>query len=267
MNIVAYGGGTNSTAILIGLHERGECPDHILFSDTGSEKPHTYTHIIEVNKWCNLVGFPEITIIKPDQPQQLKDGSLENECVRLGCLPSKAYGFGGCSMKWKLEPQNKYIRRLMKAEDLKADEIIRMVGFDADEYHRAERAMEAEERNGAKTGKQRFPLIEWDWGRDECIDAIRRAGLPQPGKSACFFCPSSKKDEIIWLRDNHPNLLERALEMERKALAGEGTATATRSAGLGRNFSWAEFLKYGATQTDMFSDAGTPEIDCMCYDG
>ena len=37
------------------------------------------------------------------------------------------------------------------------------------------------------------------WGRDDCVAAIARVGLPQPGKSACFFCPSSKKHEIITL--------------------------------------------------------------------
>lgn len=33
--MVSYGGGTNSTAMLIGMVERGERPDAILFADTG----------------------------------------------------------------------------------------------------------------------------------------------------------------------------------------------------------------------------------------
>ena len=35
--IVSYGGGTNSTAMLVGLWERGERPDAIVFADTGGE--------------------------------------------------------------------------------------------------------------------------------------------------------------------------------------------------------------------------------------
>ena len=42
MNIVGYGGGTNSTAMIIGLYQRGVPIDLILFSDTGCEQPHTY---------------------------------------------------------------------------------------------------------------------------------------------------------------------------------------------------------------------------------
>jgi hypothetical protein len=113
----------------------------------------------------------------------------------------------------------------------------------------------------------RYPLIEWDWGRDECIAAIRRTGLPQPGKSACFFCPSSKKPEIIELAERYPDLLNRALEMERKALAGEGPAPALTAKGLGRYFAWADVTKAIHERTIIdFSDAGTPERCGACYD-
>jgi len=39
--IAAYGGGVNSTAMLIGFVERNIKPDHIIFSDTGGERPET----------------------------------------------------------------------------------------------------------------------------------------------------------------------------------------------------------------------------------
>ena len=35
--------------------------------------------------------------------------------------------------------------------------------------------------------------MEWGWDRDRCIRAIQEAGLPLPGKSSCFFCPSMKR--------------------------------------------------------------------------
>ena len=42
MNIVGYGGGTDSTAMLIGLWQRRIPVDRILFADPGGEQPHTY---------------------------------------------------------------------------------------------------------------------------------------------------------------------------------------------------------------------------------
>lgn len=265
MIIVTYGGGTNSTAILVGMYERGERPDVILFADTGGEKPHTYDNIKEVSAWCASVDFPTITIVKGSMPQQIKDGSLENECLRLGTLPSKAYGFSQCSQKWKIDPVNKYLKALSEEIGVPLLEMIRVVGFDADEPERYERSERYKDKH---INPQRYPLIEWDWGRDDCVEAIKRAGLRQPGKSACFYCPSSKKNEIIWLKKEHPDLFARAIEIERKARAGEGQAEPSRC-GLGRAFTWATFIEEyeqdPINACDLKRD--TVEVDCGCYDG
>ena len=42
MNIVGYGGGTDSTAMLVGLWQHHVPVDLILFADPGGEQPHTY---------------------------------------------------------------------------------------------------------------------------------------------------------------------------------------------------------------------------------
>ncbi len=49
--ICSYGGGTNSTALLIECVKRGIRIDMILFADTGAEKPHTYSYVKYVSKW------------------------------------------------------------------------------------------------------------------------------------------------------------------------------------------------------------------------
>ena len=41
MNIVSYGAGVNSTAMLVGMYEKGIPVDLILFADPGSEQPYT----------------------------------------------------------------------------------------------------------------------------------------------------------------------------------------------------------------------------------
>ena len=45
MNIVSFGGGTNSAALLIGLYKHKIPIDLITFADTGAEHPHTYQFI------------------------------------------------------------------------------------------------------------------------------------------------------------------------------------------------------------------------------
>ena len=45
MNVVAYGGGTNSTAMLIGMCRKKIPVDLILFADPGCEQPYTYDYL------------------------------------------------------------------------------------------------------------------------------------------------------------------------------------------------------------------------------
>jgi hypothetical protein len=68
---------------------------------------------------------------------------------------------------------------------------------------------------------------------------IERNGLPQPGKSACFFCPASKRHEVEDLAVRLPALCARALKLEKQAEVVRGFKT---TKGLGRNWNWQEHL-------------------------
>ncbi len=127
---VSYGGGTNSTALLVGLQERGIRPDVITFADTGGEKPHTYAHIFSMQFWLQKNGFPEITTVRKGGNGE----SLAEECERRGALPSIAYGFKTCSQKFKIGPQVKFFNNYQPAKEVWAggNKITRAVGFDAE---------------------------------------------------------------------------------------------------------------------------------------
>ena len=43
--VVAYGLGVDSTAMLVGYHQRGIRPDLIIFSDVGAEREATYDYL------------------------------------------------------------------------------------------------------------------------------------------------------------------------------------------------------------------------------
>ena len=96
-----------------------------------------------------------------------------------------------------------------------------------------------------------YPLMEWGYDRERCQQIIAHAGLPIPVNSSCFFCPASKKHEIVWLEEHHPELLERALAIERNALSG---LTAVK--GLGRSFAWEGYLRR-RLELPLFDDRGS----------
>jgi hypothetical protein len=252
--VVAYGGGTNSTALLVGLHERGERPDLILFADTGGEKPETYAYLDVLDAWLAKVDFPPLIRVRHAR----KDGTvetLEDRSINTKSLPSIAYGYKACSEKWKRRPQDKYVNSWQPAKDawFAGEKCIKLIGYDADEDRRVANAPKEDNKY-----IYQYLLYEWNWDRRDCVDAIKRAGLPLPGKSACFFCPSSKKREVLDLKRKHPELYERACAIEKNA-------NLDTVKGLGRNWAWSDLPALAPYQQASLLDP--EDIPCGCFDG
>ena len=84
-SVLAYGGGLNSSALIVGLHQREIPVDLILFADTGGEQPETYAYLPIMNQWLIDHGMPQITVVEYTD----KNGdrlTLEQECLRPGTL-------------------------------------------------------------------------------------------------------------------------------------------------------------------------------------
>ena len=254
MIISSYGGGVNSTAMLIECVAIGLNVDLILFADTGGERPHTYAYVEMFSKWLVKNGMPEIiTVKKVDFKGDIL--TLEQDCLNEKMLPSIAYGgYKACSQKYKIQPQDKFVNNWIPAkEEWKAgNKITKLVGYDADEAHRTFKSYDD------KKYIVKYPLVEWDYGRDECIEIIEKAGLCQPGKSACYFCPNSSDTEIRQLDTVYPELAKKCIDMEENA-------DLHTIKGLGRNFKWGDLLKNPEMFPDGFSH--TPEMLCDCYGG
>ena len=274
MNIVSFGGGTNSTAMIIGMYQHKIPIDLILFADTGGEQPHTYAFIETFNRWLVERGLPEITIVQ----YYNKYGdrlSLEQECINSGTLPSTAYGFKRCSLKHKIGTQDKHCNNYppCKAVWASGQRVHKYVGYDVGETRRIQHAAPRDAMD--KKYEKHYPLYKWGWTREDCIHVIEQAGLPRPGKSSCFFCPNMKKVEIQALWEDHPDLFQRAVELEHRSAANNKSVK-----GLGRNWSWEsyqqQFMQEQAleaaqiTLDELFPDSpggclcGAP---CGCYDG
>ena len=242
LSVVAYGGGVNSTAMLVEMARRRVAVDLILFADTGGERPETYAAVARVSAWCVDHGLPKIVTVREPGP------TLEEDCLTRKALPSIAYGFKTCSQRWKARPQDRYLKGWLPD----GSHYRKAIGYDLSEERRCRTSEDERCENW-------FPLIEWNLWRDDCEGICIAAGLPT-AKSACFYCPSSRKPEVLLLAKQHPELMARAMAME-------ANAELKTVKGLGRHWSWSAFVKMDAAQLRLFSDTGTPEIDCGCYDG
>lgn len=228
--IVTYGGGVNTIALIIEMIKRKMKIDYILFSDTGSEKPKTYDYISYFNEYLLEKNYPLVT-----QLPKYKEEGLYGECIRQKRLPSIVYGFKSCSERWKLRPFNKFCRenKLFPANVYK--------GIDAGEEHRISDYSD-------KNQTVLFPLVDWGFDRGDCVKIIIDEGLLLPPKSSCFFCPSMRKAEIHDLKENNPDLFNKAVEMEKNAASNN-----TKVKGLARNHSWEEITKQTVIQFESIS--------------
>jgi hypothetical protein len=199
--VAACGGGVNSVALLSECIRRGERIDVALFADVGLEDDETYSYIPYLREWLGERGVPLITVRR--EVSNFKDWpiyrTLEEECLMRGTLPNKAFGGGACSDTWKIAPQHKWVKAWQPALETWAcgNRVVQLIGFDcspADNRRYVTRYLKR--RTDNRHYAFRFPLREFGWARERCIQAIVEAGLRVPPKSACHNCPVKKVWEV-----------------------------------------------------------------------
>jgi hypothetical protein len=243
--IVSYGGGVDSTAMLIGLKGKGLKVDYILFADTGGEQPETYAYIQYFNAWLKKNGMPEIITVR----YKTKDGqeiTLEQDVLNNQTLPAIAFGWKTCSQKFKIAPIDKWLKENCDF----SDKPVKYIGFEAGEERRMK-----DDPNGVYENK--YPLIEWGWSRKKCKEVIEAEGLCLPPKSSCFFCPNMKKHEVLSLPND---LKQRAMDIEANA------SKVAELKGLGRQYSWTDLIKADKSQIKLFDDLDYFQQPCECID-
>ena len=248
------GMGLNSFAVAVGLIEHGESYDLAMFADTGGERAATYAAMPVLQEYVGRHGLPPIMRVWKKNEDNSRAITLEQDCLTRKALPSIAYGnFKSCSDQYKIRPQQRVIKAWQPAIQAweRGEKVTMLIGFDAEEGHRMLKSYDSEKFH------MRYPLVEWNWDREDCRKAVERGGMPIPAKSSCFFCPNMGTDEILDLAKTEPELMARAVTME-------ANAELTTIAGLGRKWKWADVLWMDEHQLKMFSDP--PEQSCACID-
>lgn len=187
--VLAYGVGVDSTALLIELVARGEAPDLVLTADTGSEKPETYEYQAMMAAWMAERGISYETVRYV--PKRFKHWppyfSLLENVLTNATLPSISLGRHSCSLKWKVAPQDAFLRQWAPAREAWAQgaKVVRLIGYDAsppdDRRYAHAAAIES------PLFESRYPLREWGWTRDRCVARIKAEGLAVPPKSSCWL--------------------------------------------------------------------------------
>lgn len=191
-HILSFGGGVNSTSLLVLALQDKIKVDVVAFSDTQNEFPETYKHIEETIKpLCkqNNIPFYEIT-----------NGDLRQDYYDKNIIPFRA--FRSCTDRYKIRPLHKFVKEKF------GEDVTWIIGIDYGEKHRAEKFRYYK-------SKHIFPLIEMEIDREGCKQIIEDFGLEVPVKSGCYFCPFTNKQGWIDLLENHRDLFLKAEEFEK----------------------------------------------------
>lgn len=192
-NILAFGGGVDSTALLLILlegHPHISPVDAVVFADPGAEWPETYQNIERAKSACEKAGIEFVTVRKGECSGTGSRETITEWITRLGVVPLLPGGSHVCSLKFKGEVMQRWAEQRFPGED-----ITWYVGIEADEEKRSKRF--TVRSTGKKTRHSfAYPLQFLGMTRADCIEYLRESGWGEVHKSSCVFCPFMQEDEI-----------------------------------------------------------------------
>jgi hypothetical protein len=248
LRVVAYGGGVQSTALLVLAAQQRLDIGTFLFANVGDDSEHPRTL-----QYVRAVAAPYAArhgIALHELHRYRRDGSVETLYGRLTRPQSRslpipvrmsngAPGTRSCTADFKIVVMGRWL----KAHGATAtNPAVVAVGISLDEWHRAHN------RRSHPYETVTYPLLDRRLDRSACTRIIRDAGLPVPGKSACFFCPFTRPGTFAQMRRDDPDLFARACGLEDLLNA--------RRRALGRDPVW--LTRFNAPLADAVAAAQDP---------
>ena len=209
MEIISYGGGVQSTAMLVLAAQGRIAATHAVFANVGddSEHPATLDYVREVAApWAAQHGIEVVEVSRKQTLLQNVTG--DGRSVRIPVyMEGGAPGNRACTAEWKIQVIEKWLRQQGATADAPATVHI---GISMDEIHRLNN------RRPSKLQSPTYPLIDLRLHRQDCMNIIAAAGLPVPPKSSCWFCPFKRKAQWQEMRRDEPELFQRAIALEER---------------------------------------------------
>lgn len=183
MQIVAFSGGNDSTAVALRMAELGE-DFTCLFTPAGNEPPDLRAHIDAVIARIHrpLVEPPNLSLMFWIQ----KHGALPNWRQRW------------CTRQIKIEPCKAYL--------LSQTDPVLCIGLRADE----------EDREGlyGEYATYRYPLREWGWKLADVLGYLDAQGMVPPKRTNCMLCYDQQLGEWWELWKTRPDEYDKGVFLE-----------------------------------------------------
>lgn len=220
MNLLSLGAGVQSStlALMASLGEIGPMPDAAIFSDTQDEPASVYKWLDWLEK---QLPFPVHRVTKgrlSDLATNLRTHRNGRDKWVASAIPMFFRNSDGkaeklprqCTREFKIRPIIKKARELAGIKrGERSVRVIQWIGISLDEVSRMRTSRDAWIEN-------RYPLIDREMTRHDCLRWLDAHGFPRPTRSACVYCPYKLNAEWRHLKAEEPEAFERAVAIERQ---------------------------------------------------
>jgi len=194
-------------------------PDFAVFADTQSEPVHVMEHLQWLREEFGHI-IPIETVTHGSLRQTIVDAATLENAPRFASVPFWAVGEDGraapssrqCTDDFKVKVLRRHVRKklgLSKGDRAAGKFRVECwMGISLDEVTRAKPAQDSWIDN-------RFPLLyDVPMRRNDCLKWMEQRGYPNPGRSACTFCPYRSMAEWREMREQDPDGFKGACDLD-----------------------------------------------------
>lgn len=217
--ILSFSGGKDSTAMLLELMRIGARIDEVVCCDPYKEFPAMYEHINKIRKIVEEHNI-KFTLLRHERSfdewmfnYEPKRRDPEAFKAKYGDVKGKSWATSRarwCTGELKIKLMNKYFKEMENKYN-----VFRYIGIAADETDRLE-------RDNQKNKNYIYPLVEWGWTEQDCLEYCYSLGYDWQGlyklfkRVSCWCCPLQPLEALRTLYKNFPDLWAELKDMDNR---------------------------------------------------
>lgn len=208
----------SSTLALMAAHgEITPMPDFAIFADTQAEPKSVY-------RWLDWIEgklpFPVHRVTKGSMTEAMLEmrQTADGRKYTKSLIPAYTLALDGsigllgrsCTADFKVKPILQTLRKFCEIKrGEKQLQVTQWIGISYDEIQRMKPSRDA-------WTQHRWPLVEREMRRHDCIAWIKSHGYPEPPRSACSYCPFHSNKEWRRLKKYEPEAFAEAVRVEQE---------------------------------------------------
>ena len=261
LRVLSLGAGVQSSTVAL-MIEYGELPmvDCAIFADTQNEPKYVYDWLQYLK---NRVSYPVHIVSKGNLKEDMLSSKYKFLAIPTYTINNKTgkkgFTMRQCTNDYKIQPIRQKIRQLCnvaKGKHFPKDKYVEQwIGISTDEAQRMKPARD-------KYILNKYPLIELNMSRQDCLNYLKKNNVPLPEKSACIVCPYHNDAYWHFMKTERQDEFAEAVAFDKKIRLG--SRSIKDKVYLHRKCIPLDEVEFNKKETDKQLDMFNNECEGMC---